>query len=143
MPKTVILKTYNQSSIEQLAVCTVRLRHKDKDTEYKPFSVPGDKQALLGMSYIKLLNILKITCEVMGDPHERRKSNLQAIQTSNSLSCKTNKATQIKIDNADKNNGNVSMPYYIRCSISRAAYKISSQLLTNKIIMNSVMCIQE
>ena len=32
---SVVLKTHNQSNIEQLGVCTVRLKHKDKTARCK------------------------------------------------------------------------------------------------------------
>ena len=59
--KSVILNPYNQSYIKQLGVCTVKLRHKDKDVKHRFFVVPGDGQAVLAKPDIKLLNILKIT----------------------------------------------------------------------------------
>ena len=66
---SVILKTYIQSSIEQLGVGTVRLRHKGKDAKCRFFLVQGDCPVLIGMLDIKMLNMLKITYEVMGKPH--------------------------------------------------------------------------
>ena len=52
-----MLKTYNQSNIEQLDVCMVRLRHKDKIARCRFFVVPG----------IEFLSILNITCNIVGD----------------------------------------------------------------------------
>ena len=82
-----MLKTYNQSSIEQLCVCTVRLRDKDKIAKYRLFVVTEDDPVLLGMPDTELLDIIKITCEVMGDPHKSRMFNSQTIQTANSPTC--------------------------------------------------------
>ena len=62
-----MLKTYNQSSIEQLGVCTIRLKHKGKTAKCRLFLVPGDSPVQLGMPDIEVLNILKTMCEVMGD----------------------------------------------------------------------------
>ena len=73
---SVILDTYNQLSIEQLCVCTVWLSQNDIDAKCRFFVVPGDKLALLGMPDIELLNILKVTHEVMGNPKESRKFDL-------------------------------------------------------------------
>ena len=42
-------------------------------------SVPENGPALLGLLDIEVLNILKITCEVVGDPYESRKFNSQTI----------------------------------------------------------------
>ena len=86
---SVILKTCNQSSIEELGVCLVRLRHKDKGAKYRFIVVPGDWPALLGVSDVKLLNILKITCEIIGDPHENMKLDSKTIEASNGPSYKT------------------------------------------------------
>ena len=85
---SVILKTYNQSDMKQLHVCAVRLRYRDKYDKCRFFVVPGDDPILLGMPRIEMLNILKIMCEVIGDPHESRKLNSQTIEASNSHSCK-------------------------------------------------------
>ena len=74
MPEKLIsyTKTYNQSSTEQLGVCTLRLRHKDKTAKCRFFTEPGDGPVLLGIPDIKVLDILKIMCELMGDPHKSR-----------------------------------------------------------------------
>ena len=54
-------------SFEHLGVCTVRLRHKDKNAKCRFFVKLEDGLVLLEMPDIKLLYILKITCKVMGD----------------------------------------------------------------------------
>ena len=46
------------------SVCTVKLRLKIARCMF--FVVPGDGSALLGMSDIEFLGILKITCGVVG-----------------------------------------------------------------------------
>ena len=73
-------KTYNQSSVEQLDVCTVRLRHKVIIAKCRSFLVLGKSQALIGMPDIKLLDILKIMCNVMGNPQFGRMFHSQTIQ---------------------------------------------------------------
>ena len=120
---SIILKAYKQSSIEQLGMCTVRLRHKDKDTKCRIFVVSADSPALWGMLDINLLNILMITCEVLVDPHEVRKFNSQTIKASNSPSCKTNKVKEIITDNVDVNNVNENMPDCLRPNSNRAEDK--------------------
>ena len=59
--------------------------------------MPGGSPALLGMLDIEVLNILKITVDEMGDPHESRKFDSQTIEASNGPSCKTkpNRSRQI------------------------------------------------
>ena len=53
MPQnSAMLKTYNQSDIEQLSLCTVKLRHKDNSVKYRFFVAPGGDPALLGMPNI-------------------------------------------------------------------------------------------
>ena len=53
-----MLKIYYQSNIEQLGMCTVKIRHKDKCVKCRLFVIPDDGSALLGMSDIELLSIL-------------------------------------------------------------------------------------
>ena len=57
----VISKTYNNSNIEQLGVCTLKIRHKDKYVRCRFFVVPGDGGLeLLVMTDIEVLDILRI-----------------------------------------------------------------------------------
>ena len=49
------------------------------------FVVPGDNPDF------KLLSILRITCDIRGEPHESRKFNSQTVEASNSPSCRTNR----------------------------------------------------
>ena len=39
--KSIVLKTYNQSNIEQLSRFTVKVRHNDKCVRCRFFEVPG------------------------------------------------------------------------------------------------------
>ena len=55
------------------------------------------------------------------------------MQASNSHSCKTNKAQQIKAYNVDVNDVNSNMQDYFRSSTNKAAYKRASKDLMNKI----------
>ena len=54
-------------------MCTVKSGYKDKVAKCRFFVVPGDCPALFGMSDSKMLNILRITCEVISNPHVSRK----------------------------------------------------------------------
>ena len=92
---------YSQSSIEQLGMCSVRLRLKDKTVNFSFFVVPGDCPLLLGMQDIEVLDLLKIMCEVMGDPHKSRMSQFSNNAGNQQPSCRANSAQQIKADKAD------------------------------------------
>ena len=85
---SVILKIYIQPSIEQLDVCTVKLRHKNKITKFRIFVVPGDCPVLQGMSDTEVLDILKIMCETMEDPHKIKMFDFTTMQAFNGPSCK-------------------------------------------------------
>ena len=47
------------SNIEQIGMCTVKLRHKGKIARCRLFLVPGDGPVLLGMPDKEFLGILK------------------------------------------------------------------------------------
>ena len=86
IPNLVVLKTYKQSNNEQLYICAVILRHKDKITRFRFFVVPGDSPALLQMPGIKLLGIQQIIYEVVRVQEPGRKFDFQTILPFNSLS---------------------------------------------------------
>ena len=90
--------------------------------------MPGDGPVLLRMPDIKLLNAMKITCEVIGDPYRKRKFDPQTVQASNVPNCKANKGQYIKTENTDVNDANANMQDYFMSSINRA-----SRVLTYKI----------
>ena len=133
------VKTYNQLDIEQLGVCTMKLRHEDRNATCRFFVVPEDGQPLLGMPDIELLNILKRTFEVKDDTHESRKFNSQKREASNNLSCRANRTLQNKTDKVDANDINANMPYFVRSSINRAADKRASEVMKTKYIINSLI----
>ena len=56
--RAIVLKTYNQSNIEQLSRCSIWIRHNDKCVKCGFFVVPGDGATLLGMPDIELLGII-------------------------------------------------------------------------------------
>ena len=88
--------------------------------------VPDDGPAWLGMPDIKLLGILKIIHEVIGDPHESRKFNSQTIEASNNPSYRTNRVPQDRTDTVDVHDNNVNMPYYFKLGTNRATHKVSN-----------------
>ena len=93
-----------------------------------------NSSALLGMLDIKVLNILRITYEVICNPHESRKFNSQTIEVSTSPSYRKNRALQNKRNKADAHNTNADMSDYFRSSTSRAVDKRASKVLINKIL---------
>ena len=60
MNKSIVLKTYNHSNIEQLSRSSVRIIHNAKYIKCRFFVVPGDGPALLGMPHVELLNIIRV-----------------------------------------------------------------------------------
>ena len=68
------LKTYNQSNIEPLSKCKVKIRHNDKCVKWRSFVVPGDGQALLGMPDMELLSIIRVLYETVD-----KKNNWQEV----------------------------------------------------------------
>ena len=96
----VLLKPYDNLNIEQLGVCSAKLRYTDKVVRCKFFVVPGDGPALLGKPDIKLLCILKITCDVIEGQQADRMFVSQTIEPSSSLSCKANTDIVGRSDNA-------------------------------------------
>ena len=77
------IKIYNSSSIE--GRCTVKIRQKYKCVKCRFYAVSGDGPVLLGMPDIKYLIMLKIPCNIIGRPHESRKS---VWQTKGQVKCK-------------------------------------------------------
>ena len=69
-----ILETFTNLYIEQLGVCSVRLRHKDNIVRCRFFVVPHDGSLLLGMLDIVLLEILNIMYEVLDQQISKRHS---------------------------------------------------------------------
>ena len=78
----VILKTYNNSHIEQLGICSVWLKHKDNVVRCRFFVVPGNGPALLGMLDTELLELLKIMSKVLNQQQVGRKVNSQTKEIS-------------------------------------------------------------
>ena len=87
--------------------------------------MPGDDLALLGIPDNELLDMLKITCKVVGDQQTDRKFNFQTIQLSSGLSCKANTGQLIKTDNVDAVDPSANMPDYFRSRSNRLVDKIA------------------
>ena len=80
-------------------MCTVRLRYKTAGC--RSFVMPGDIPALLEMSGIELLDMLKVTCEEVGGQQADWKFNFQTIQLCIIPNCRTDTSWKIKSVNAD------------------------------------------
>ena len=65
--------------------------------------MPGEGPALLGMLNIEVIDIFKIMCEVVGDPHKSIMFHLQTMQEAKGPSCRGNSVQQIKADANDTN----------------------------------------
>ena len=74
---------------------TVRLRHKNKIAKYR-FVVPGEGPALLGITDITLLDVLKIACEVVGQQQQSRNLDSQIMQASCILGAKQTKPGKLR-----------------------------------------------
>ena len=61
----IVLKTYNQSNIEQFGRCTVKIRHNDKCDKSIFFVVPGHFPELLRMPDIELVSIIRAMCKTI------------------------------------------------------------------------------
>ena len=97
----VVLKTYNNSNIEQIGAYSVKLRHKDKVVRCRFFVVLGDGSVLLEMPDIELLGILKITCDVVEDQQLGRKLNSQTMDPTDTLNCRANMEDENRSDSVD------------------------------------------
>ena len=58
--RSIMLKTYNQSNIDQLGRCSIRIRNNDKHVKCRFFVVSGNAPALFGMWGIDLHGIIKV-----------------------------------------------------------------------------------
>ena len=88
---------------------------------------------LLAMADIKMLNILKMTCDMIGEPHESSMFGSQRIKTSKNYSCRTNEAPQNETDKAGMCDDKINMPDYFRSTANKAADKRANEVLTNNI----------
>ena len=69
------LRTYNCTTIMELGRCKLQIENNDKYIKCIFFVVHGNGEALLGMPYIELLNILNINCNTIGTEKEGKGAN--------------------------------------------------------------------
>ena len=75
--RLIVLKTQNQSNIEQLGRCSLRIRPSDKCVTCRFLVEPGNGQALLRMSDVELLSIIRVMCETIDKKANDRNFNVQ------------------------------------------------------------------
>ena len=100
--------------------------------------MPGDVSALLGIPDIKLLSILRITCDVIIQSHESRKINSQTIKHLKAQIAEQMKTCRLRQIKWVMHDGKTNMPGYFRYSPSKAADKKQVKYLQTRFIMNSV-----
>ena len=61
--------------ITQLGICKVKIEHNNEYKIYKFLVVLGNRQALLGMPNINMLNIIRINCNTIDTQETDRGSN--------------------------------------------------------------------
>ena len=72
--RSIVLKAYIQSNIEQLSRCSVKIRHNHKCIKCRLFVVPGNGPSLLRMLDIELLSISRVTCDTINNKTNKRSS---------------------------------------------------------------------
>ena len=70
--KNIQPKAFNRTTIAQLGIHKVKIEHNNKLKICNIFVVPGNRQALLGMPDIEILNILTMNCNTMGTQETNR-----------------------------------------------------------------------
>ena len=73
-------KTYSRTTLTQLSICKVKLKHNNKHKTCNLFVVPGNGQALLGMSDIETLDILNINCYTIDTQEADRAGKCSTMQ---------------------------------------------------------------
>ena len=63
--KSVVLKRYNQSNIEQHNSWAVKIRHNDNCVKCSFFVVAVDGLASLGMIDVELLGMIRVICQTI------------------------------------------------------------------------------
>ena len=81
---SIVLKTYNQTNIDQLSRCTVSIRHNDKCVKHRFFVIQGNGPALLRMPDIELLSIIRVMCETTDNKTTGRKFDVQTTHVADS-----------------------------------------------------------
>ena len=107
--KSITLKTYNQSNIEQPGRCLVKIRQINKCVKCTFLIVPGDDPALHGMLDIELLRTIRVICETIDNKTTGRKFESQTRHILDSQNCKTNSDPQAKPDTGSINKSKTHM----------------------------------
>ena len=96
--RSILLKTYNQSNIEQLSRCSVKIRHYDKCVNCRFFVVTCNGSALLEIPYIELSSIIRVMCETIGNKANSWQCDAQHRLAADSQNCSTNRVLQTELD---------------------------------------------
>ena len=99
--------------MEQLSRCEVKLRHNYKWVKCRFFVVPGDGAALLRMSDIEFLGIIRVMCETDNKAMDR-KFVMKTRHAADSHNCKTKGDLQ-----EGKAEDKTNIPDYLNSSTSK------------------------
>ena len=93
------LKMYNHTTITQLGTCKVKMEHNNKQKICTLFVVPGNRQALLAMLDIEILNTVTTDCNTIGTKETDRDptcyTNTAIMQGAGCEQCYTNTRQEI------------------------------------------------
>ena len=115
----VVLKTYNQSDIEQLSRYSVKIRHSDKCVKCRFFVVLCDGPAVLGMPDIELLGVIRVICEAIDNETNDKKLDVQTRHQADSQNCSTNRDPQAKPYGDNVSRDKTSKPNYLNSSTNK------------------------
>ena len=113
-------------------VCN-KMRYKEKCAKCRLILLSGDVPALFEISDIELLNILRITCDIIRGPYGSRKLDSQRIGMSHSPNCKTRRAPQIKKDRKGMHGGKRYVSAHFKSVTNRVAGKRTDEVSRTKI----------
>ena len=117
--RSLVLKMYNQSNIEQLGRCSVSIRHNHKGVKCRFLLVVGNISALFWMPVIALLGIIQVLCKTIDNKTNDRKSDVQT-RYADSQDCGTYKDLQTKLESVDNMSGDkTSISNYLNSSTNK------------------------
>ena len=103
------LRTYNCTTSTQLARCIVEIENNNKHKKYIFFVVAGDKEVLLGIPDIELLNILNRNCNTISTNKDEKGANCNAsedsIPSAASEKCSANTGPERSCTKTNSNTG--------------------------------------
>ena len=124
--KDVQLKTYNWTIITQLGICKVKIDHSNQQKMSKFFVVPGNGQALLGITDTDMLIIIHINCNTI---HAQEADRANKCSTNTAI-CQGSRHKQHytdmmqKADRAKKSYANTdSISKFDNCCVMQNRYK--------------------